>query len=424
VVLAVGLGPADSVDADRLRRAAAVAARAAAGSKRAAVALPAGTVTQLAAIAEGLQLGGYSFRDYRVTSVKSAKAALATATLCTPLTKDPAAKAVVVASRIEAAAVHLARDLINTPPNDLHPEDFASRVGALAADAGAGVEILDEQALADAGYGGILAVGQGADSPPRLLRLAHRHPDATAHLALVGKGITFDTGGISIKPAAAMHEMKADMSGAAAVCAAVIAAARLGLAVNITGYAALAENMPGGAAQRPGDVYRAFGGRTVEVLNTDAEGRLVLADALVRAQQDDPDALVDVATLTGAAIVALGPRTAGLMANDDALRDRILAAAAGVGESFWPMDLPGYLRKSLDSTVADIANIGDRHGGMQQAGLFLKEFVDAKQPWAHLDIAGPAYNTGEPYSVNPKGGTGFAVRTLLALARSMADANG
>jgi leucyl aminopeptidase len=217
-----------------------------------------------------------------------------------------------------------------------------------------------------------------------------------------------------------MEWMKSDMGGAAAVIAATTVIARLGLAVDVTCWAPLAENMPSGSAQRPSDVLRIYGGTTVEVLNTDAEGRLVLADAIARASEDRPDVMVDVATLTGAQLVALGSRTAAIMSNDDTLRDEIFAAAKRAGEAMWPMPLPAELRKSMDSEVADIANMGDRYGGMLVAGLFLQEFVGEGLRWAHLDIAGPAWNEAKPHGYTPKGGTGAAVRTLVQLAEDMA----
>jgi leucyl aminopeptidase len=214
--------------------------------------------------------------------------------------------------------------------------------------------------------------------------------------------------------------MKADMSGAAAVIAATSAVAQLGLAVDVSAWVPLAENMPSGTAQRPGDVITMYGGTTVEVLNTDAEGRLVLGDVLARAAEDEPDLMVDVATLTGAAIIALGPHVYGVMGNDDHLVQQVCRCAAESGEDAWPMPLPAGLRKSLDSPVADLANVGDRNGGMLTAGLFLAEFVPDDIPWAHLDIAGPAYNQGSPHGDAPKGGTGASVRTLVQLARELA----
>lgn len=282
------------------------------------------------------------------------------------------------------------------------------------------VEVLDETALADGSFGGIIGVGQGSANPPRLVRIAHTHPEARTHLAFVGKGITYDSGGISLKPVGFNEIMKRDMSGAAAVFAAVVAVARLGLPVNVTGWLALAENMPSGSAIRPGDVLRMYGGRTVEVLNTDAEGRLVLADALVRASEDNPDAIVDVATLTAAMKMALGHRIFGVMSNDDTFCDRVLDAARRTGEEAWPMPLPAQLLTGLASQVADIANSGERMGGGLAAGLFLQEFVPTNLSWAHLDVAGPAFHEGSPYGYTPRGGTGSAVRTLIGLAQDAA----
>ena len=228
----------------------------------------------------------------------------------------------------------------------------------------------------------------------------------------------------SLKPAASMDWMKSDMGGAAAVINAVVAIARLKLAVNVTGWAPLAENMPSGSAQRPSDVLTIYGGKTVEVLNTDAEGRLVLADALVRASEEQPDLIVDAATLTGAQLVALGTHTSAVMANTDDLRRQVVDAAERAGEQMWPMPLPPELRKSLDSAVADIANMGESFGGMLVAGMFLKDFVGHREgeqiPWAHLDIAGPAFNQGDAYGYTPKGGTGAAVRTFVQLAEDLA----
>ncbi|GAA4290866.1 hypothetical protein GCM10023178_63770 [Actinomadura luteofluorescens] len=310
---------------------------------------------------------------------------------------------------------------MNTPPSHLSPEDFAGEAERVAAETGLAIEVLDEKALVEGGYGGIAGVGQGSVNPPRLVRLAYTHPEAGRTLALVGKGITFDSGGLSLKPTDAMDWMKSDMGGAAAVLGALAAIAELRPAVNVVGYLALAENMPSGTAQRPSDVLRIYGGKTVEVLNTDAEGRLVMADALVRAGEDSPDLIVDVATLTGAQLVALGTRTTGVMANDDDVREKVVAAAGRAGEPSWGMPLPPELRKGLDSAVADIANIsGERWGGMLVAGTFLKEFVPDGVKWAHLDIAGPAFHKGEPYGYTPKGGTGAAARTLVQIAEDVA----
>jgi len=335
----------------------------------------------------------------------------------TVLSTAPGAEEATRRATTIAESVTLVRDLVNTPPSDLWPARFAEIAVERGGEAGLSVEVLDETELKEGGYGGLIAVGQGSARPPRLVRIAYRHPEATTTLAYVGKGITFDSGGLSLKPTTAMDWMKSDMGGAGAVLGSLIAIARLGLKVNVIGYLCLAENMPSGTAQRPSDVITTFGGKTVEVLNTDAEGRLVLADGLGRAAQDSPDVLVDVATLTGAQIVALGNRTSGVMANDDRLREEVVEVATAAGEPAWGMPLPEELRKSLDSSVADIANVHpDRVAGMLAAGVFLREFVPDGLRWAHLDIAGPAFHRAEPNGYTPKGGTGAATRTLIGLA--------
>ncbi|MFD8555346.1 leucyl aminopeptidase [Streptomyces fradiae] len=424
LLLAVGLGQAPEKDeaygAEALRRAAGSAARALSGVKKAGFALPVEAAEDVAAVAEGALLGAYAFTAYQERG-KDAKGPLGEVAVLGAKPRDKAAKAAAERALALAEEVNRARDLINTPPNDLTPEAFAAVATAAGKENGLKVQVLDEKALAKGGYGGILGVGAGSANPPRLVKLAYTHPDAEKTLALVGKGITYDSGGISLKPAGHNETMKCDMSGAAAVFAAVVAVARLGLPVNVTGWLALAENMPSGTATRPGDVLRMYSGKTVEVLNTDAEGRLVLADALTRASEEAPDAIVDVATLTGAMVLALGNRTFGVMANDDAFRTAVHETAEEVGEQSWPMPLPADLRKGMDSPTADIANMGERMGGGLVAGLFLKEFVGEGITWAHLDIAGPAFNESGPYGYTPKGGTGSAVRTLVRLAERTAE---
>ncbi|WP_077192243.1 leucyl aminopeptidase [Streptomyces lydicus] len=434
VVLAVGLGDApakdEAYDNEALRRAAGSAARALTGSKKAGFALPVEDAEAAAAVSEGALLGAYTFTAYRSNgngqNAKGGKkndaksAPLAEVALLGTKPRDKEFKAAAERAQALAAEINRARDLINMPSNDLDPKSFAAEAQAAAKEFGLKVEVLDEKALKKGGYGGLLGVGQGSEAPPRLVRIAYTHPKAEKTLALVGKGITYDSGGISLKPAGHNETMKCDMSGAAAVFAAVVAAARLGLAVNVTGWLALAENMPSGSATRPGDVLTMYSGKTVEVLNTDAEGRLVLADALTRASEESPDSIVDVATLTGAMVLALGHRHFGIMANDDAFRTAIHEIAEEVGEQSWPMPMPEHLRKGMDSPVADIANMGERMGGGLVAGLFLKEFVGEGITWAHLDIAGPAFHEGAPWGYTPKGGTGSAVRTLVRLAERTA----
>ena len=420
LVLAVGLGDAtegDAFDAEALRRAAGTAARALHGSKKAAFALPLADAAAVEAVALGALLGAYTFTAFRSeAALAGGKDPLAEIALVGAKRGDKANKAAVDRATVVAEEMNRTRDLINTPPNDLFPKSFADIVTTVGKEHGLKVEVLDEKALTKGGFGGIMGVGIGSARPPRLVKVAYTNPKAKQTLAFIGKGITYDSGGISLKPAGHNETMKCDMSGAAAVFAAVVAAARLGLQVNVTGWLALAENMPSGSATRPGDVLKMYGGKTVEVLNTDAEGRLVLADAIVRAGEEKPDAIVDVATLTGAMMMALGSRTFGIMANQDDFRDKVFAAATAAGEQSWPMPLPAELRKGMESPTADIANMGDRMGGGLVAGLFLQEFVAEGISWAHLDIAGPAFHEGAPYGYIPKGGTGSAVRTLVQLA--------
>jgi leucyl aminopeptidase len=420
LIAAVGLGaPADGpFDGEVLRRAAGAAVRSLTASKvhRIALALPARDAAEAEAVALGAQLGAYVFGRYR-NGGQQADTELILLSPAGEGTEAAAARAQVL-----ARAMALVRDLVNTSPSELYPATFAAEAERVAGAAGLDIQVLDEKALAEGGYGGIIGVGQGSVHPPRLVRVAYSHPGAAKTVVLAGKGITFDSGGLSLKPPKSMEAMKSDMGGAAAVLAAVAAVAELGPAVNVIGYLPLAENMPGGSAQRPSDVITIYGGGTVEVLNTDAEGRLVLADALARSGADSPDLLVDVATLTGAQLVALGPRIMGVMANDDAVRDGIVDAARRGGEAAWPMPLPEALRKGLDSMVADIANVTpERNGGMLVGGLFLREFVPDGVRWAHLDIAGPAFHEGEPYGYTPKGGTGAAVRALVQVALDVAD---
>ena len=429
VVVLSGTGrPAHAgTTSESLRRAAGAATRSLGGTRHAVLALPT-DAADLAAVVEGGLLGAYSYTAYRRRSASPQQTPVEQITVHTPRARDKAAKAVVARAQVLADAVAGTKDLVNCPPVDLYPARFAEIAQALGKEHGVTVKVLDEAALRKGGYGGLVGVGQGSTRGPRLVKVSYQ-PSGRArgrqHLALVGKGITFDSGGLSIKPAAGMETMKLDMAGAAAVLHTVVAAARLQLPVAVTGWLCLAENMPSGSAQRPSDVITIHGGRTVEVLNTDAEGRLVLADGLVAAGAEQPDALVDVATLTGAQMVALGNRVSAVMANDDDLRDRVVGAAHDAGEQLWPMPLPEELRASMDSPVADIANIGDKFGGMLVAGLFLNEFVATRPggepiPWAHLDIAGPAFNGGSPHGYTGKGGTGVAVRTLLTLAERMA----
>jgi leucyl aminopeptidase len=427
-VLTVGLGKqGDDFPADLIRRAAGTAARSLSGAEAVITTLGAlpGTGALEAAV-EGLVLGSYRFTAFRTDKTAPKDPGLRTITV---LSTDKAAKARATHATAVATAVATARDFVNTPPSHLFPAEFATRAKALGESVGLDVEVLDDKALQKNGYGGIIGVGQGSSRLPRLVRLSHRgsrlakKPKQARKVALVGKGVTFDTGGISIKPAASMHHMTSDMGGAAAVIATVTLAAQLELPIDVIATVPMAENMPSGTAQRPGDVLTQYGGTTVEVLNTDAEGRLILADAIVRACQDNPDYLIETSTLTGAQTVALGSRTPGVMGSDE-FRDRVAAISQGIGENGWPMPLPDELKDDLKSTVADLANIsGQRFAGMLVAGVFLREFVADGVSWAHIDVAAPAYNTGGPWGYTPKGGTGVPTRTMFAVLEDIA-ANG
>ncbi len=423
-IVGLGLGtPAASsgpADAESLRKAIGTAIRSLSGFRRIGFALPIDDEDTLLHIAIAAQLSAYEFTAFKGsgTTRSGMGSRQIVILLDTPATASQ--KRALKDISFVADAVNRARDLVNTPPNALTPAALAEAAQHAMAALPVSVSVWDEDDLHGDGCGGILAVGQGSVNPPRLVRMDYAPEGATRHLALVGKGITFDTGGISIKPAANMDEMKADMAGAAAVIAAVRAIAELKLSVRVTGWVPAAENMPGGGAQRPGDVITIFGGKTVEVLNTDAEGRLILADALGLAVREAPDLIIDVATLTGAQRIALGVRTAGVMGNDDDARDAVCAAAVRAGELMWPMPLPEELRSSLDSATADISNHGERLGGMMTAALFLNEFIPPTQPWVHIDIAGPAFNDKGPYGYTPKGGTGAAVRTFVQVAAEMA----
>lgn len=412
-VLAVGLGkPRDTWPSDLIRRAAGVAARSLNGTEAVITTL---SDIDLEATIEGLILGAYRFSDFRSDKTAPKDKGLREITALTADTKAQA-KAAQRATNV-ATAVATARDLVNTPPSHLYPDEFAKRAKALGEAAGLDVEVLDDKALAKEGYGGVIGVGKGSSRPPRLVRLTHRGAKnkKSKKVALVGKGITFDTGGISIKPAANMHHMTSDMGGAAAVIATVVLAAKQKLPIDVIATVPMAENMPSATAQRPGDVLTQYGGITVEVLNTDAEGRLILADAIVRACKDDPDYLIETSTLTGAQTVALGARTPGVMGSDE-FRDRVAALSQEVGENGWPMPLPEELKDDLKSTVADLANVsGSRFAGMLVAGTYLREFVADGVAWAHIDIAAPAYNTSGPWGYTGKGGTGVPTRTMFAV---------
>lgn len=426
----IGVGPLTGepdggISTEALRRAAGSAVRQLSTASSVALALPAATVEQVSAVAEGAALGAYNFLHFKGSEETKKKTPVAEIAVLTPL-KDKHTKSAVARAEVVGSAVRAARDLVNTPPSHLYPESFADIVKAEAKGAKLKVKVWDENQLQKEGFGGLLGVGAGSSRKPRLVRLEHSPAKPVAHIALVGKGITFDSGGLSLKPANAMTTMKLDMAGAATVAAVVKAAAELQLPVKVTGWLCLAENMPSDTAQRPEDVITIYGGKTVEVLNTDAEGRLVLADGIVAAGEEQPDAIIDVATLTGAQMIALGARTVGVMGSAD-LREDLVEASEDAGESHWAMPIPEEAIGGFESAVADLTNTGERFGGMLNAAAFLREFVaeradaDPKAldkeasriPWAHIDIAGPAFNEKGPYGYIPKGGTGVTVRTLM-----------
>ncbi|MEV7932315.1 leucyl aminopeptidase [Curtobacterium sp. NPDC089185] len=411
----VGLGTA--LDAAAVRAAAGSAVRQLPQVSSIALALPTDSAELVEAALEGAALGAYAFTRHKGTGTTGPTRGDQRIEVVAPA--DTAADAT-VRPAIVADAAALVRDLVNTAAGDLGPADVADVAVAQAEGLPLTVEVLDEHQLEEQGFGGIAGVGRGSERPPRLVVVRYEPASASRHLALVGKGITFDSGGLSLKPAASMLGMKTDMTGAATVLAATIAAARLGLDTRVTAWLCLAENMPSGSATRPGDVLTLKNGKTVEVTNTDAEGRLVLGDGMAAASLEQPDAIVDVATLTGAQVVALGDRTTGLMGSDD-LVARVRAVADAAAEPIWPMPLPEELDARLASDVADMVNatVGNPAGGMLLAGKFLERFVGEGIEWAHLDIAGPSEHKGGGYGWLGKGATGVMVRTLVGLAEEL-----
>lgn len=366
------------------------------------------------AIVEGSMLGGYEFRQYKTDEEGGLDAGLLE---IVDADEDELAQAEIV-----SRATSLARDLVNTPAKDKAPEVLARRIAEAAEEAGLDVEIWDRARIEEEKLGAVLGVAAGSDRDPRVVTITYRPADAKGHLALVGKGIVFDTGGLSLKSASFMEEMKDDMSGAAVVAASAVGIARLGLPLALTCITPLTDNAVGGDATRPGDVLEPVDGPTIEVLNTDAEGRLVLADGLGLAKRHEPDLTVDVATLTGAARVALGDKYAAVFGSDSDVADQILEAASRAGERFWEMPLVKEYRKGIDSDIADIKNIsGSRYGGAITAALFLAEYA-GDGAWAHLDIAGPA-RSRETSGDQVKGASGVGVRTLIELARAMAGSD-
>jgi leucyl aminopeptidase len=413
-VLLVGVGDKKAVSAERLRRAGAAVVRRSPKAKTIATTLldtvPTGGDRAAAAqaLAEGAALGAYKFLRY-----KQKGEAPALEKLVVLGKKDSAVQGGLDRGVAVAAAVAWARDLVNEPAGAMTPTQLAEEARRAAEQGGLDIEVLDEVEIANQGLGGLLGVSLGSDQPPRLVKLTYT-PDGqpTGTVALVGKGITFDSGGLSLKTADGMETMKTDMSGAAAVIGAMSVLRQAGVRTKVIAFVPTTENMPGGRAIKPGDVLKIRNGKTVEVLNTDAEGRLILADGLSLAAEEKPDAVIDLATLTGACVVALGMKIAGLMGNDDNWIGQVRSAADRVGEPMWPLPLPAEYRKDLDSEIADLKNIsGTRGGGALTAGLFLSEFT-GDIPWVHLDIAGPARAGGDDGYI-AKGGTGFGVRTLV-----------
>ncbi|HTZ44817.1 MAG TPA: leucyl aminopeptidase [Jatrophihabitans sp.] len=417
LVIAAGLGRGSTLAAEPVRRAVGSALRSIDKARRVAVAIGDGADPELAgAISDGAVLGGYRFTRYRSDATPPA---LRRVDIAATEPANSRARAALRRSAIVAGAVNGARDLVNTPANHLNPPALADYARERAGAAGMRVEVLDEKALKRGGYGGITAVGGGSATPPRLVRLSHTPANARASVALVGKGITFDSGGLDLK-LSGMAAMKSDMGGAAAVIEAAIAAAKLKLPIEVVATVPLAENAVSATSYRPSDVLTMRNGSTVEVDNTDAEGRLILADAICRACEDTPDYLIETSTLTGGQVVALGHQTAGVMGTEQ-FRDWMVSVATAAGESLWPMPLTPDLRPQLNSPVADIVNVtGHRWASMLMGGTFLADFVTDGVQWVHLDIAGPAF-LDAPIGYHPRGGTGYIVRTILAALAGLAE---
>jgi len=423
-ILAAGLGKPEETDAEKLRQAVAAAAAQARSLELPAVGLPVSALSGLgldapAALEESL--AGFSLSLYRYDALKTEPA---------PEAAYPSVLEVLAESELsedenlavskacaQIAGVVRARDMINTPANLATPAYLADQLRQIADTYGFQCDTYGAEAISEMGMGCFESVFKGAGNEARLVVVDTAPNSKEAPVALVGKGVTFDTGGICLKPPLKMHEMKADMGGAAAVAGVLEASGMLPPGPRILAVIPLAENMPGSTATRPGDVATSLSGKTVEIINTDAEGRLLLCDAITYAGKFAPRAIVDLATLTGACVVALGPKVAGLFCNDDALSRRVLEAGERVGEPFWPMPLWDLYAKALESDAADLKNVGPREGGAVHAAVFLKQFVPKDTPWAHLDIAGPAW-ADEAYQHVTKGGAGFGVRTLFSLLRS------
>jgi leucyl aminopeptidase len=420
-LLLIGLGGESEFATDTWRKAGARARREAAGIGAEDVALffapGKNAESAAAALVEGAQLAAYQFNKYRSNAKPLAE--IKSLTLFKPGLKQGTAlqKAVETAQTI-IPAVFLARDLVNEPPSVATARFLGEQAVRACRGRGLSVEVWGKKKIASMKLAGLLAVNRGSQEEPRFIRI-HYKPSGRPKkkVALIGKGITFDSGGLSLKPSKSMETMKLDMAGGAAVIATMSCLPKLGLDIEVTGYVPTTDNLPGHNAQKPGDVIRYLNGKTIEVLNTDAEGRLILADALALAAQQKPDYMINMATLTGACMVALGTQVAGLFSNNQPLADALLRGAGETGEKLWQLPLVKEYNESIKSSVADMKNIGGAHGGAIIAALILQEFV-ADVPWAHLDIAGPAFAEGDNL-VCPKGGTGFGVRTLIHFLSSL-----
>jgi len=416
LLVLVGLG--GTVTTTGVRRAAGVAARSVPNATSVVLALPADSPELVRAVTEGHLLGGYRFTRYTGPSDDNGPSDVV---VSSSVARRKEVAAAFAEARILATAVAAARDWVNTAPGDLTPPIFAEEVAAAAAEVDTvSATVYDEKQLAQLGCGGIIAVGKGSAAPPRLVELSYSPADAIGHVALVGKGITFDSGGLTLKPGTSMTTMKSDMAGAAAVVQATLAIARLGLPYRVSTFVPMAENMISGTSLKPGDVVVHYGGTTTEAQNMDAEGRLVLADALVRASEVAPDVIVDVATLTGAMVMALGDKITGVMGSDEIV-EQVLAAARTAGEEAWPMPIPEFMDERIHSSkIADLAQHDwIRWGGGLYAAAFLREFTGGL-PWAHLDIAGPSFNSGGAAGHLTPGGTGTAVATVVDYVRALA----
>ncbi len=426
-VLLVGLGARDRFDAGAAYSAGFAAAKRLCARRRESVAIalpPTGEPRSIAsALVEGVIAGTRGPGVRKSEPVRHPFDALSVVLAGAETTADSFAglETSMARGKIVGESINLARDLVNTPPAEKSPARLADRIAVVAADVGIAVDVWDIARIREARFGGLLGVAAGSEEPPRFVVLQYQRGGDRPAFSLVGKGVTFDSGGLSLKPSASMEDMKSDMTGAAVVAATMQAVARLEIPINVNGYLAITENMTGGRAMKLGDVLTMRNGKTVEVMNTDAEGRLILADALCYAVEQKPARILDLATLTGACMVALGPKVAGLFSNDDAFREDLLAACRRTGERAWNLPLDDDYKEQLKSHVADLKNVGGKWGGAITAAKFLEQFVGVT-PWIHLDIAGPSWSESET-PTRDVGGTGCFVRTLVALFEQAAQAS-